>query len=193
MIDDGDVELTVRERLRGLRRAMGYSLDDLARQSHLSASTISRIENGKRSISLDVLLPLVGALHVSLDTLLDLSSDDDVVIRPIASHSGKHTVWLLNRSSGRTTAIKMRLHPVKRRPPQKVHNGYDWLFVTEGRVKLSLGSREITVEAGEAAEFSTMTPHAVTAIDRPAELIMVFDSDGRRAHVHNAPSDSSGE
>ena len=30
-----------------------------------------------------------------------------------------------------------------------------------------------------------MTPHAFTAIDGPAELIMIFDRDGQRAHVHH--------
>ena len=52
---------------------------------------------------------------------------------------------------------------------------------------LALGEREIVVETGEAAEFATMTPHAVTAIDEPAELVMIFDRDGQRAHVHREP------
>jgi hypothetical protein len=29
-----------------------------------------------------------------------------------------------------------------------------------------------------------MTPHALAAVDGPAELIMSFDRDGQRAHVH---------
>jgi len=49
---------------------------------------------------------------------------------------------------------------------------------------LVLGDREIVVETGEAAEFSTMTPHAFWAIDEPAELIVVFDREGHQAHVH---------
>jgi quercetin dioxygenase-like cupin family protein len=57
--------------------------------------------------------------------------------------------------------------------------------VMDGRVRLSLGERVITVEAGEAAEFATMTPHAIEALDGPAELIMIFDRDGERAHVHH--------
>ena len=65
-----------------------------------------------------------------------------------------------------------------------MHPGHDWFFVIEGRVRLSLGEREIIVETGEAAEFATMTPHAITAIDGAAELIMIFDRDGERAHVH---------
>ena len=53
-------------------------------------------------------------------------------------------------------------------------------------MRLSLGEREIVVETGEAAEFGTMTPHAFAAIDGPAELIMIFDRDGQRAHVHRS-------
>jgi quercetin dioxygenase-like cupin family protein len=72
-----------------------------------------------------------------------------------------------------------------------VHPGHDWFFVLDGRVRLVLGEREIVVEAGEAAEFATMTPHALAAIDGPAELIMIFDRDGHRAHVHHT-SDGAG-
>jgi hypothetical protein len=52
-------------------------------------------------------------------------------------------------------------------------------------VRLSLGEREVIVQAGESAEFTTMTPHAFAATDSPAELIMIFDRDGQRAHVHH--------
>ena len=58
-------------RLRSLRNTLGLSLDELAARTNLSPSTISRIETGKRTISLDVLLPLATALQVDLDTLLD--------------------------------------------------------------------------------------------------------------------------
>jgi len=66
-----------------------------------------------------------------------------------------------------------------------VHPGHDWFFVTTGRVQLLLGDRDIIIEAGEAAEFATMTPHTVCAINDPAELIMIFDGDGQRAHIHH--------
>jgi hypothetical protein len=51
-------------------------------------------------------------------------------------------------------------------------------------VRLSLGEREILVETGQAAEFGTMTPHAFAASTAPP-LIMIFDRDGQRAHVHH--------
>ncbi len=184
MADPSNIEQLVRTRLRSLRTTLGLSLDDLAGRANLSPSTISRIETGKRTIGLDVLLPLAAALQVDLDALLDVRSDDDVVIRPTPSTSGKRTTWMLNRPTGTTIAVKMRLEPTRRAPEQRVHPGHDWFFVLEGRVRLSLGDRDITVNTGEAAEFATMTPHAVAALDGSAELIMIFDRDGQHAHVH---------
>lgn len=179
-----DVEAVVRTRLRSLRTTLGLSLDELAERTGLGASTISRVETGKRAISLDVLVPLATALQVSLDALLEVQRDEDVVIRPTPSSSGTRTTWLLSRPDGRTMAAKVRLEPTEGRPHQRVHPGHDWFVVIEGRVRLWLGDREIDVEAGEAAEFTTMTPHAFTAVDAPAELVMIFDRDGQRAHVH---------
>ncbi len=185
------IDVVVRARLRSLRTTLGLSLDELAERTNLSPSTISRIETGKRTISLDILLPLATALQVDLDALLSVHIDDDVVIRPTATSTTQRTTWLLSRPDGTTTAIKMRLEPARTPPPQQVHPGHDWLFVTEGRVQLSLGERNITIETGEAAEFATMTPHALTAIDNPAELIMIFDRDGQRAHIHHEGGNSS--
>lgn len=184
MVEVDGVEQTVRTRLRSLRNTLGLSLDELAARTNLSASTISRVETGKRSISLDILVALATALQIDLDSLLDVRSDDDVIIRPTPSTSGRRTTWVLNRPTGSTIAVKLRLEPTRRAPELRVHPGHDWLFVLEGRVRLMLGERQITVETGEAAEFATMTPHAVTALDDPAELIMIFDRDGRRAHLH---------
>lgn len=185
MAELNEIEQLVRTRLRSLRTTLGLSLDELAARTRLSPSTISRVETGKRTISLDILVPLAKALDVDLDQLLDVRSDDDVVIRPTPHRSGKRTTWMLTRPTGSTLAVKMRIEPTRAAEQQRVHPGHDWIFVITGRVRLRLGEREITVQAGEAAEFNTMTPHALAAIDRPAELIMIFDRDGLHAHVHH--------
>lgn len=182
-----EIEDVVRSRLRSLRQTLGLSLDDLAIRTSLGASTISRIETGKRTIGLDVLVPLARGLQVDLDSLLDVDHDDDVVIRPTPDVSNGYTTWMLSRPTGNTRAMKMRFEPVDKMPTSQVHPGHDWFFVLEGRIRLRLGERDLVVETGEAAEFATMTPHAIAAIDQPAEVIMIFDQDGQRAHTHNAP------
>jgi transcriptional regulator with XRE-family HTH domain len=179
-----DVESTVRARLRSLRRTRGWSLDDLSERSHLGASTISRIETGKRAISLDVLIALADALDVDVNSLLDVAENDDIVIRPAPTGWRGVTIWPLSRPTSSTAAIKMRLEPTAQRPEPRIHPGHDWLFVLSGRLELTLGERLVIVNTGEAAEFSTMTPHSINAIDTPAEFIMVFDRDGQLAHLH---------
>lgn len=181
-----DIDNLVRTRLRSLRQALGWSLDALGERSHLSPSTISRIETGKRTVSLDVLLPLARALQIDLDSLLEGDIDDaDVVIRPVPTNRPGLTTWPLSRPTGSAASFKMRLEPTEHPPEPRVHPGHDWFYVLDGRIRLTLGERTIVVETGEAAEFSTMTPHAIDPLDGPAELVMVFDRDGQRAHLRS--------
>jgi transcriptional regulator with XRE-family HTH domain len=183
--DVGDIDSLVRTRLRSLREALGWTLDALAERSQLSPSTISRIETGKRTISLDVLVPLARALQIDLDSLLEGDADDaDVVIRPLPNSRRGVTTWPLSRPTGSTASFKMRINPSARRRQPRVHPGRDWFYVVSGRIRLRLGERTVIVETGEAAEFSTMTPHTLDAVDAPAEIITIFDRDGQQAHLH---------
>lgn len=187
MPDLNEIEDIVRSRLRSLRTALGLSLEELGDRAGLSPSTISRVETGKRTISLDILLTLARALGADLESLLDTGTNSDVVIRPMPNNNGAFTTWTLSQPTSKSIVMKMRIEAGTPMPEQRVHPGYDWFFVLEGRLCLKLGDREITVESGEAAEFATMTPHAFTALDGPAELVMIFDRDGERAHVHKVP------
>lgn len=181
-----DISELVRIRLRGLRRSLGLSLDDLAERSHLSPSTISRIETGKRTISLDMLVALAAGLEVSIDSLLEPGDDDDVVIRPTPQRRPGVTTWALSRPTGSMVAVKQRIDVSARPGEPKVHPGYDWFFVLAGCVRLTLGDRVILVREGEAAEFDCMTPHLFEADGGPAEIVSIFDRDGQRAHLHTA-------
>jgi transcriptional regulator with XRE-family HTH domain len=176
------VEVRARSRLRALRVAAGWSLEDLAARTNLSPSTISRIETGKRPMSVDALVALATALRVDAGSLLnEHEGRADVVLRPVAIKRPGATVWRLTPPTSRTTVARMRLEPghVPRRP--KAHPGEGWFHVLTGRVRLNLEGRELFVDAGESASFSTLTSHAFDAVDGPAELIMVLDAEGGRA------------
>jgi len=62
------------------------------------------------------------------------------------------------------------------RPP----GGRDWFTVLSGAIVLRLGERTILVRAGEAAEFSTMEPHAFGVQEGAAEILCILDHDGTR-------------
>ena len=74
--EDSELDRLVRARIRGLRLALGWSLDDLAARCYLSPSTLSRIETGHRRIGLDQLTAIARALGASIDQLVE-SADDE--------------------------------------------------------------------------------------------------------------------
>jgi transcriptional regulator with XRE-family HTH domain len=192
MTQDGDLDGLVRKRIRGLRVARGWSLDDLAARCYLSPSTLSRIETGHRRIALDQLAPIARALGTTLDQLVESVDDDDVVIRPQRDVMRGVTTWMLTREPGPHGISVAKMRITKREPRRGtdelgVHPGRDWFTVLSGTVVLLLGERTIQVEAGQAAEFSTMIPHAFGAHDGPAEILCIFDHDGQRTHLQPSP------
>jgi transcriptional regulator with XRE-family HTH domain len=190
MTQEPEVDSLIRQRIKGLRLARGWSLDALAARCFLSPSTLSRIETGHRRIALDQLVPIARALGTTLDQLVESGSDEDVVIRPERNHERGWTTWVLTRddgSNGRTVA-KLRITKQARKvgaDQLRVHPGRDWFTVLSGTALLQLGERTILVEAGQAAEFSTMEPHAIRAYGGPVEILTILDRDGE--HVHLSP------
>lgn len=180
------LEETVRRRLRALRLARGWTLDDLAARSHLSASTISRLETGHRRLTLEQLRHLAGALDVTIDSLVEPVDDSDVIIRPEKHAAPGVTVWNLSRPDGPggVQVTKLRLTPRGPTPEKTAHPGRDWFFVLSGTVLLTLGDRELLVHQGQAAEFATLIPHSFAAHHGTAELISILDTTGQRAHLH---------
>jgi transcriptional regulator with XRE-family HTH domain len=186
MTQEEGLDDLVRQRIRSLRLAKGWSLDALAARCHLSPSTLSRIETGHRRIALDQLVLLARALGTTLDQLVEPADDTDVVIRPIHDRGEHVTTWLLSRDGsphGRTVA-KMRIEPGRPLDNLGVHPGRNWFTVLSGTAVLKLGERTVFVEAGQAAEFSTMVPHGIGARGRSCEILTILDHDGELAHMH---------
>ncbi|MET1073237.1 MAG: XRE family transcriptional regulator [Umezawaea sp.] len=182
-----DVDRLVRRRIRALRLARGWSLDALAERSHLSPSNLSRIETGGRRIALDQLIPIAKALDTTIDQLVESPDDEDVVIRPHRGERPGTTIWTLarERTPNELTVAKMRITtPAPPLEEAGVHPGRDWFTVLSGIAELRLGERLILVRAGDAAEFSTMIPHAIGAHGkRPVVILTILTHDGRQAHA----------
>ena len=185
MTQELPLDAVIRARIKGLRVARGWSLDALAARCHLSASTLSRIENGHRRIAIDQLAPIARALGSSIDQLVEPVDATDVVIRPRRDLGHGATTWILTRDDEpHGLAVgKMLLTGTRLTHELRVHPGHEWFTVLSGTARLYLGDRVIDVEAGQAAQFSTMSPHGITAVGGPAEIIVILDRDGRRAHL----------
>lgn len=184
----GAVLALVAPRLRELRQRRGRTLADVARDTGISTSTLSRLESGLRRPTIDLLLQLAHTYDVPLDDLVAAPAAKDPRVRSRAfRHHGATYLPLTRRAEG-LQAYKIVL-PGRRHDrvvAQGAHDGYDWVYVLSGHLLLALGEERVVLEPGEAAEFDTTVPHAMVSADRyPCELLCLVSSQGERVHIRN--------
>ena len=174
-------------RLRRLRGQRGITLTALADATGISKSTLSRLENGQRKATLELLLQLASAYHVPLDDLVGAPEVGDPRIRLKAYTKSGRTVIPLTRHAGGVQAWKIIIPPSNTKPVLKTHEGYEWLYVLSGQMRLILGDRDWVVSAGEVVDFDTRVPHWFgSAGAQPAEILSMFGPQGERLHAGTA-------
>jgi transcriptional regulator with XRE-family HTH domain len=184
--EEGDLDGLVRKRIRALRMAQGWSLDELATRAHLSQSTLSRIENGQRRLALDQLVTLARALDTTLDQLVETAADH-VIISPTIDAARGSMRWPVKGDPGMSVVRQRLTEPPPDNPSRmRAHPGREWLVVLSGTAVLLLGHRRFRVETNQAAEFPTMMPHAIGAEGGPCDVLGIFDRDARRGHQQGA-------
>jgi transcriptional regulator with XRE-family HTH domain len=192
MANDEDAVLAaVGPRLRALRKERGTTLAQLAELTGISVSTLSRLESGGRRPTLELLLPLARAHRVSLDELVGSPATGDPRIHPRPIVRYGMTYLPLSRQPGGPRAFKQIFPPgTPARPPRlQSHEGYEWIYVLSGRLRLRLGEHDLILEPGEVAEFDTRVPHALSNPGPgPAEALNLFGPQGERLHVRARPA-----
>jgi transcriptional regulator with XRE-family HTH domain len=181
--------------LRRHRVHSGVTLMALAEATGISKSTLSRLESGQRRPSLELLLPIMQALRISLDDIIQAAPAEGpfnrltpqpwngMVRLPLARKVGPIQAWKLIVPVGRT------------RPDPQTHEGHMWMYILSGRMRLILGDEDIQVRVGESAEFSTRLPHWFgNDGPEPAEVLCLFGRQGEqvRARVMASGANAGG-
>jgi transcriptional regulator with XRE-family HTH domain len=174
-------------RLRRVRTQREVTLTELAAATGISKSTLSRLESGQRKPSLELLLPIAQAHRIPLDELVGAPEVGDPRIRLQPEKRGGRIVVPLTRQPRAAHAWKVVIPPERGKPQLRTHEGYEWLYVLAGELRLILGDHDITMKAGEAAEFDTQVPHWFGAAgDRAVEVLSLLSREGERIHVRVA-------
>lgn len=175
-------------RLKQIRAQRGISLAELSAATGISTSTLSRLETGQRKASLELLLPLAQTYRVPLDDLVGAPEVGDPRIRLKPYKKNGRTVIPLTRQPGGMQAWKIVVPPSNSQPKLTTHEGYEWLYVLSGRMRLILGDQDLVLGAGEVAEFDTRVPHWFgSASGGSAEVLSMFGPQGERAHARSRP------
>lgn len=180
----GAVIEQIAPRLRRARAKKGVSLADLARDTGISTSTLSRLESGQRKPSLELLLPVTAALGIPLDEIVRAPRLVDPRIPQHPTTKEGRVLVSLSRRQGEPRAYKLTIPAHDQEPFLRTHGGYEWLYVLRGRLRVQLGDRDFVMGEGEAAEFDCRIPHWFGATGRgDVEVLSLFGRQGERIHL----------
>jgi len=175
-------------RLRRFRDQRGVTLAELSDATGISKSTLSRLESGQRKPSLELLLPIAEAHQVPLDELVGAPEVGDPRVQFVPQDRNGRVVIPLTRQAGGLQAWKVIIEPTGEKPKLRIHEGYEWLYVLAGEMRLIVADHDITMGRGEVAEFDTAVPHWFGAAgDEPVEILSLLGQAGERIHVRAAP------
>ena len=183
-----DVVDLVGPRLRAVRTQRGLRLTEVADRTGISKSTLSRLETGQRRPTLELLLPLAHLYRVPLDDLVGAPDVGDPRIRLKPRRVNGRTVLPLTRHPDGVQAWKIVIPASQSTPEPRTHDGYEWLYVLTGRMRLVLGEQDLVLEVGEAVDFDTHVPHWFGSTgEGPAEVLSIFGRPGERMHARATP------
>jgi transcriptional regulator with XRE-family HTH domain len=179
-------------RLREARGQRGVSLRSLAKRVGVSPSLVSQVERGTVTPSVGTLYAIVRELDLSMDDLFseaqrrELDVGDAVGHGPVQPRDSRATIYLA--SGVRWERLTAERDPILDfqvstyavgaescpRDALMTHGGREYGYVISGRLELTVGNETYELGPGDAASFSSTTPHRLANLgDEPTETLWV--------------------
>jgi quercetin dioxygenase-like cupin family protein len=169
--------------LRALRGARRVSLGDVARETGISASFLSLVENGRSDITIGRLTRLVDYYGISITDLLPTGTDADPDVvragaeRQLRSPEEGTTMYLLASGTNRTMLpMLLELESGSSLAERGHHAGEEFVHVLDGTLVLEIdGAEPQELRAGDSAYYRADRPHLFrnASADAPLRLICV--------------------
>lgn len=157
----------IAENLRTQRESRGLSLDQLAELTGVSKSMLRQIETGKSSPTIATIWKIANGLHLSFTALLSRP----LMVAEVKSFRAEQPLT--------AEGEHYRLFPLIPFSPEQAFETYyfeidpgtvfhgephqgnvqEYLFVTRGSLRLSLGGTDYLINAGEFLHFAANAPH----------------------------------
>ncbi|WP_316013111.1 XRE family transcriptional regulator [Roseobacter sp. HKCCA0434] len=179
--------LRLGERVRALRKARNWTLEQAAKQAGLARSTLSKIENEQMSPTFDAVQKLAGGLGISVPQLFTPPSDDRALARRTITRRGEGRPLItatyehellgaeLVRKSMLPYRARIRARSFEAFDGWVRHDGEEFLYVLTGRIRFFTEFYEpVEMQRGDSAYYDAAMGHNVISIsDDDAEILWV--------------------
>ena len=191
-----DLTKRIGTRLKELRKQADLTLKQLAAMTELSPALLSRIENSLVMPSIQTLQAISSSLMVDIDYFFRREEEKGYAI----SYSGSRNILFSRRGSNGEITYEIEplvegfensfMEPVAMTVLAKdqngdndlvTHEGQEFMYILEGRVRLTLGLKKFVLKKGDAAYWNATIPHSGRTIGKiPAKTLNVALMPGTR-------------
>jgi transcriptional regulator with XRE-family HTH domain len=178
-------------RLKQLRKQSALTQRQLAKGTGLSSALLSRIENGLAVPSIPTLEIISRTLKVGIGYFFKEEKGDRFIISPCA----KRRIILSRNQCNKKPAYELELLTEGMKDPfmepfivspmgreeeveERTHDGQEFMYVLEGRIKLNLDGEIFLLKKGDAAYWNGVVHHKVTSMGAKV---------AKSLHVHLIP------
>ncbi|MBN2148101.1 MAG: cupin domain-containing protein [Anaerolineales bacterium] len=157
----------VGQRLRETRTQCGLTIRDLAKKSGLNVNTLSMIENGKASPSVETLQQLSYTLEIPIAAFFEENKPTNKIVHYKASQRPSITFahgLLEDLGTGMprrgAETFLVTLNPVSNSGDDFiVHTGRETVFCLEGELTYTIEDQTFVLEPGDSLSFEAHLPH----------------------------------
>lgn len=170
--------------LRAVRRQRGLTLEQLAAQTGLTKSYLSKIERRQSTPSIAVALKVARALDVDVGRLFsDEAAQEKITVDRATDADGRRYQALAPALLGKSMSpFIVRPGAAVGDDPHAEHTGQEFIFVHLGRIELEYGDQTITLGAGDSAYFDASISHKIRTLGaNAAEVVVVAQTEPRQA------------
>jgi transcriptional regulator with XRE-family HTH domain len=182
------LEATLGHRLRRARRECQATLKDVAETADCSESVLSKLENNKAQVSLNLLRRICKAVNITMGELFAPGdAADDVVARHgqrevvqlNPSHPGQMSYLECLVPPGRSSTLQGNIHVISPGCGSEgmvTHEGEEIGYVICGNVELIVGQKVYQVSEGDSFFFRSVVPHGYRNIGKTEARIIFINS-----------------
>jgi transcriptional regulator with XRE-family HTH domain len=184
-----DKDMKIGERIRGLRKAKGLSIAEVAEQSGISESTINGIERHMISPPLGNIVNLAKVFGISVGDFFGESGDSPYCIvrsgdrktvsrfNSTDSKSGGYSYQSLGykKKNRHMEPFLVTINPTESQQTEpNQHIGEEILFILEGKVEIKLLDQKEILNPGDSIYYDSTMPHVVSCHGKePATMLAV--------------------
>ncbi len=173
------------ERVRDLRRSLGWTLEEAARRAGLARSTLSKIENGQMSPTYDALKKLASGLAITVPQLftppskaqvngrMAVTRTGDGLLQATATYEHELLAPSLTKKQMLPYRATIRARDVAEFDGWVRHDGEEFLYVLTGVVRLFSEFYEpVDLRRGDSAYYDASMGHNVISLSEEDATIL---------------------